>query len=86
MISLLNNARLAAGKKPLGFLYPWLYSQGNEGFTDITDGNSVGLYGSGCLFWSTDTIYPKCWLERHERMGPSYWSWNAEFLGIVGVE
>ncbi|CZR59887.1 related to tripeptidyl-peptidase I [Phialocephala subalpina] len=31
VVSLLNNARLSEGKKPLGFLNPWLYSVGKKG-------------------------------------------------------
>jgi tripeptidyl-peptidase I len=43
-ISLINNARLSAGKSPLGFLNPWLYSEGYEGLADIVDGGSQGCY------------------------------------------
>jgi tripeptidyl-peptidase-1 len=42
MISQLNGALIAAGKKPLGFLNPFLYSNGRAGLTDITSGSSVG--------------------------------------------
>lgn len=47
LVSLLNNARLAQGKKPLGFLNPWFYSHANAkgGFTDIKDGRSTGCTG-----------------------------------------
>lgn len=39
MVGLLNEARLQAGKKPMGFLNPWLY-QHPECFTDIVKGNN----------------------------------------------
>ncbi|KAI1173492.1 tripeptidyl-peptidase 1 precursor [Nemania sp. FL0916] len=42
ILSLVNDARLAAGKKPLGFLNPWLYSVGYKGLNDITEGSAVG--------------------------------------------
>ncbi|PQE04679.1 Peptidase S8 S53 subtilisin kexin sedolisin protein [Rutstroemia sp. NJR-2017a BBW] len=42
IISLLNNARLSAGKRPLGFLNPWLYSVGKQGLNDIVHGGSKG--------------------------------------------
>lgn len=46
MVSLLNEARLNAGKKPMGFLNPFLY-QNEEAFTDITLGsNKVGRGGN----------------------------------------
>ena len=47
IISLINNARLAAGKSMMGFLNPWLYSlDSTDALTDITAGtNNEG----GCL-------------------------------------
>lgn len=47
VISLVNDALLAAGKGPLGFLNPWLYSKGYTGFTDITSGSTLGCDGTG---------------------------------------
>ena len=42
MVGLLNEARIQAGKKPMGFLNPWLY-QHPECFTDIVKGdNRIG--------------------------------------------
>jgi tripeptidyl-peptidase I len=47
IISLLNDDRLKRGKKPLGFLNPWLYSQKvAKTFTDIKDGRSTGCDGT----------------------------------------
>merc|ERR1712028_239619 len=39
IVSLLNDARLKKGLKPLGFLNPWLY-QNADAFTDVTVGNN----------------------------------------------
>jgi hypothetical protein len=42
VVALLNDALLAAGKPPLGFLNPLLYGAGAEGLNDITQGNNPG--------------------------------------------
>jgi hypothetical protein len=42
IVSLLNDANIAAGKPPLGFLNPMLYSIGAGGLNDITQGNAPG--------------------------------------------
>ncbi|KAI1630893.1 tripeptidyl-peptidase 1 precursor [Biscogniauxia mediterranea] len=42
ILSLVNDALLAAGKPQLGFLNPWLYKTGYKGLTDITAGSAVG--------------------------------------------
>lgn len=48
IIALVNDALLAAGKSPLGFLNPWLYSgAGEKAFTDVTEGSSIGCDGAG---------------------------------------
>ena len=41
-MALLNDARLAQGLPPLGFLNPLLYTWGISGFNDITEGNNPG--------------------------------------------
>jgi tripeptidyl-peptidase-1 len=46
IIQLLNSDRLLAGKAPLGFLNPWLYSKATAGLTDITSGKNTGCSGS----------------------------------------
>ena len=46
VVSLLNAARLEAGKSPLGFLNPWIYSVGYKGLNDITRGASTGCTGT----------------------------------------
>ena len=45
VVGLLNNARISAGKPALGFLNPWIYSQGYKGLNDITKGGSSGCTG-----------------------------------------
>merc|ERR1712113_234771 len=55
LVSLLNEARLKAGKPAMGYLNPWLY-QHPDVFTDITvgtnsigrGGESLGKYGWAC--------------------------------------
>jgi tripeptidyl-peptidase I len=47
VLSLVNDARIAAGKKPLGWPNPWLYKEGYQGFTDITAGNTSSCGVSG---------------------------------------
>jgi tripeptidyl-peptidase-1 len=46
IIQLLNSGRIAAGKKGLGFLNPWLYNTASTGFTDIKAGKITGCSGS----------------------------------------
>jgi tripeptidyl-peptidase-1 len=45
IISNINNLRTAKGKARLGFLNPWLYSEGSLAFNDITLGHSRGCAG-----------------------------------------
>ncbi|KAK0105521.1 hypothetical protein ONS95_004118 [Cadophora gregata] len=45
IIQLLNSDRLLAGKKPLGFLNPWLYNNATAGLTDIKTGKNTGCSG-----------------------------------------
>lgn len=45
IIQLLNSGRIAAGKKGLGFLNPWLYGTASTGFTDIKSGKITGCSG-----------------------------------------
>eukprot|EP01006_Ploeotia_vitrea_P043822 TRINITY_DN66782_c6_g1_i1.p1 TRINITY_DN66782_c6_g1~~TRINITY_DN66782_c6_g1_i1.p1 ORF type:complete len:632 (-),score=132.10 TRINITY_DN66782_c6_g1_i1:981-2729(-) len=44
-ISLINEARIKAGKKPLGYLNHWIYQEGNKIFRDVTVGSD--RYGRG---------------------------------------
>ncbi|KAK3321801.1 peptidase-like protein [Apodospora peruviana] len=64
LVSLLNNARLAKGLPPLGFLNPWLYTIGLSGFTDIVLGGSTGCTGTDMYSGLPTPFVP-------------YASWNA---------
>jgi len=44
---MLNDARISAGKTPLGFLNPFLYSAGYTALNDITMGNNPGCGTEG---------------------------------------
>jgi tripeptidyl-peptidase I len=65
IIALLNHCRTSAGKPPLGFLNPWLYSTASNAFNNIVKGGSTGCTG----------IIPSTGLPG----GPiiPYASWNA---------
>ncbi|KAI9445624.1 subtilisin-like protein [Lactarius psammicola] len=47
IISLLNDYRLSKGKRALGFLNPWLYSDALAGLNDITSGSNPGCGTDG---------------------------------------
>ncbi|KAK5015812.1 hypothetical protein LTR60_002699, partial [Cryomyces antarcticus] len=47
VIALVNDALLAQGKPPLGFLSPWLYQLGFKGLNDIVSGSAIGCGGDG---------------------------------------
>jgi tripeptidyl-peptidase-1 len=47
VIALVNDALLAKGKKPLGFLNPWIYKKAYKTFTDVTIGSSYGCNTTG---------------------------------------
>jgi tripeptidyl-peptidase-1 len=42
IVALLNDHLISSGKPALGFLNPWLYSVGYQGFNDITSGSAKG--------------------------------------------
>ena len=47
VLTLVNDALIAAGKPVLGFLNPCLYSRLYKAFTDITSGSAIGCNSSG---------------------------------------
>ncbi|SLM36758.1 tripeptidyl peptidase protein [Lasallia pustulata] len=47
VVSLVNDALLAAGRAPLGWLNPWLYGVGKGGFTNVVEGSGIGCGGEG---------------------------------------
>jgi len=46
VFTLLNDALIAAGRPPMGFLNPWLYKNGGV-FTDVSSGNAPGCGTDG---------------------------------------
>ncbi|KZV83885.1 subtilisin-like protein [Exidia glandulosa HHB12029] len=47
VIALINDELAGAGKPPLGFLNPWLYSTAANAFMDVTSGNNPGCGTDG---------------------------------------
>ena len=47
VLTLVNDALIAAGKPVLGFMNPWLYSGGYKAFQDVTNGSSAGCNTTG---------------------------------------
>lgn len=47
VVALVNDALLAEGRPPMGFLNPWLYREGWRAFTDVTAGSTKGCNTSG---------------------------------------
>ncbi|KAH9019209.1 subtilisin-like protein [Lactarius hengduanensis] len=47
IISLLNDYQISQGKPPLGFLNPWIYDGGLNGFNDIVSGSNPGCNTDG---------------------------------------
>ena len=47
IFALVNDALIAAGKPPMGFLNPWLYAGGYKAFNDILSGSSAGCNNDG---------------------------------------
>lgn len=64
IVAMLNNRRISAGKPTLGFLNPWIYSQGYKGLNDVVTGGSTGCTGHS-IFSGLKTPYVP------------YASWNA---------
>jgi tripeptidyl-peptidase-1 len=47
IIALLNDDLMSSGQSPLGFMNPWLYTVGKDGFMDITSGSAMGCNVNG---------------------------------------
>lgn len=58
VVALLNSARVEAGQPRLGWLNPWLYSEGVNALTDIVDGGSKGCTGSSIYSGLTAPYVP----------------------------
>ncbi|KAG1848247.1 hypothetical protein F4604DRAFT_1594001, partial [Suillus subluteus] len=48
-VSMLNDARIGAGKPPLGFLNPFLYSAGYKALDDVAEDNNPGCGTQGFI-------------------------------------
>ena len=46
VVANMNSHRISLGRKPLGFLNPFIYQVGYKGLTDITKGGSSGCTGT----------------------------------------
>ena len=74
IVSMLNDARISAGKTTLGFLNPFLYSSGYTALNDITVGNNPGCGTEGfnvrhiCCVHSSRVIDVDAWTG-HYGMG-----------------
>lgn len=85
VIALVNDALIADGKPPLGFLNPWLYSTGFRAFTDVTTGSNKGCNTSGfhaARGWDPASGFGTPWFPRLKAMAlehrfrsqrPWYW-------------
>jgi tripeptidyl-peptidase I len=69
VVGLLNAARKAQGKPPLGFLNPWLYNN-SAALTDITGGYSVG-----CTTSAAKANFP----------GGAYWNCTKGWDPVTGL-
>ena len=47
VIALVNDALIAEGKPPMGFINPWIYEHAREAFTDVTQGSNRGCNTTG---------------------------------------
>ncbi|EAQ83514.1 hypothetical protein CHGG_09918 [Chaetomium globosum CBS 148.51] len=91
MVALVNDALLAAGEPPMGFLNPWLYAGGHEAFTDVTLGSSKGCNTSGFHAtpgWDSASGFGTPWFPKFKELAMNRrfrqqrpWYWPA-----VGVK
>jgi len=80
VIGLLNDARLQAGKPPMGFLNPFIY-QNAHAFNDCTEGSNLGCLASGMKgFPATEG-----WDAVTGIGTPDYQALKAAALGMVVV-
>ncbi|KAF8257664.1 subtilisin-like protein [Lactarius quietus] len=70
IISLLNDYLLSKGKKPLGFLNPWLYGLGVVGMNDIKSGSNPGCGTEGfSAIAGWDPVRPTGLMSLHFHVG-----------------
>ncbi|KAJ6784142.1 hypothetical protein PWT90_04172 [Aphanocladium album] len=72
VVALLNDARMAQGKPPLGFLNPWIYSVGLEGgFVDVVNGRTTGCNTTGFPAregWDAASGFGTPWFPKLEQL------------------
>ena len=61
IIANLNSVRMSKGKRPLGFLNPWLYGKARSGLTDITSGGSRGCYNESLSGFPSPEVVGAGW-------------------------
>lgn len=88
IVSLLNDARIAAGKPPLGFLNPLIYSKGTKAFNDITIGSNPGCGTEGfkCgVGWDAGSFKKMfCRITHHSYYLHSDWAGHPQFWSAHG--
>lgn len=84
IVNLINEARLKAGKSPVGFIKPALYKAPADIFNDVTVGNmtdpdnpAAGNCGTGIGFSAVPGYDPVSGLGT-----PRYEKWEAYFLSL----
>ncbi|KAH8979803.1 subtilisin-like protein [Lactarius akahatsu] len=73
IISLLNDYRISQGRRPLGFLNPWLYGIARAGLNDITSGSNPGCNTGGfpaIVGWDPVTGLGSVDFQRLQRLLP----------------
>lgn len=71
IVALVNDALVAEGKPPMGFLNPWLYFEGYKAFTDVTEGSNRGCNTSGFPAidgWDASTGWGTPWFPAFKDM------------------
>ncbi|KAI4128849.1 MAG: hypothetical protein LQ347_004015 [Umbilicaria vellea] len=71
VLSLVNDALLARGRAPLGWLNPWLYAGGYKAFTDVTMGSAIGCGVAGfpaAVGWDAVTGWGTPYFPKLERL------------------
>ncbi|KAA8645331.1 S53 family peptidase [Aspergillus tanneri] len=71
IIGMVNDALIAEGRPPLGFLNPWIYSRAHTGFRDVTWGSNRGCNTSGfpaTTGWDAATGFGTPWFPALKKL------------------
>lgn len=85
VIALLNNARITAGKPRLGFLNPWIYSEGYKGLNDIVTGGSDGCTGRDMYSGLPTPVVPFASWNATEGWDPVTGYGTPDFGKLLGI-